>query len=409
MLELQILSGAMQDRKVYDAIDAHLEPKDLSPESQKVLKHIGDYYERDEAATGTDRELIERAILDSIPDHNEKHRDLFREFLGRIPKESSPGNVLEYVIGIKRDRIRHEIHQACLAKVDTKHFEGLINKWAEVGSFALSSDTIDREIYSGWSVEDLVRTHHAPEGLIKLLPVSLNKRLDGGLKPGHHVLVMAPTEMGKSLFCINLAYGFLLQKLRVLYIGNEDPIADLQMRLVNRITSKTRNEIRQAPTGYEDVLAKANYENFTIAGLSPGTFDEIMELTAEIDPHVVILDQLGNLDIKEADGSQTLQLLHASRKARTLGKKEARVVVSVGQAADDAYGRKNLRKNDLQWSNVDAPGQFDLIIGIGATEEMEQMGTRCLSFPKQKISGDHRPIDVRFVTEYSKVEDLANG
>jgi archaellum biogenesis ATPase FlaH len=406
-LELKVIAASLQDRRAWKLASKYLENKDIGPETQKVLKVIGDYYERDESAKIADREIIRERILAGIPEHQEKHRDIFKAYLDRVPDGVSVENISEYIVGVQQNRIEAELHQALLARKDKSHLSGLMEKWRSVQDGISDLDTIEKEIYTGWDVELLVQTHHSPRNLIRLLPVTLDKLTGGGAMPGDHILVFAFTEVGKSLFCINLVFGFLKQGLRVLYIENEEPIARTQMRVINRITGKTKKEIIENYGNLQPILDKAGYKNFTIAGLSPGSFDEIKEITEEIDPHVVIFNQLGNLDTGVKRDGPTIQLLSASQNARNLAKKEARVVISVAQASDDAYGRAGLRKNDVQWSNVDLPGTLDLQVGIGCTEEMEQMGTRRITLCKDKLGGNSGEyFDCRFIKEISKVEEL---
>ena len=404
-LELQIIKASIADKGCYALVEEHVEHKDLSPEAQKIVKVLGEYYARDEDVQEVDEPILRQLVLDGIPEHNDKHKAIFEAYFDRLPKVSSPGNIKEYIIGQKRARIEAELNQALLTKEKPEKLKALMDKWGMVTENVLN-DEVERQVYTGWSIEELVEKHHSPKNLIKLLPVILNKRADGGAKPGHTILIFAPTELGKSLFAINLAYGFLKQNLRVLYVGNEDPIADLNMRLVNRITGYTRPQVREGVGDIESVLGKASYGNFTIAGLSPGSFPEITDISKEVDPHVVILDQLGNLDVGDVGDSQTLQLLYAAKQARTLAKKESRLVIEVTQASDDAYGRKHLRSNDIQWSNVDCSAQADMQLGIGATPEMLDMGLRTIALCKNKIGGDKVPFDVRFITELSKVEEI---
>lgn len=404
-MELKILAAAMMDKGCYNLIHKYIEAKDVGPETWKILNVIGEYYERDPNARSADRELVEDSTRRSIPDHNSKARDIIKEVFGRIPKEASVDNLSEYIISTKRERVQSELHQSLLARKPARELAALMEKWREFDR--LPVDDISEEVYTGWSVKDLVSKHFEPGRLIKLLPATLNRRTDGGAKPGHHIFVFAPTELGKTLFCINLCYGFLKQGLRVLYVGNEDPIAEIQMRLVNRITSLKKDEVRLRAETLDDDLAKANYGNFTIAGFAPGNFDLIKKYTRELDPHVVILDQLGNFYMGIENPTQSF--LAAAKAARALGKGEQRLIVSVGQASDGAYGRAILRKNDIQWSNVDVPGQLDLQLGLGSTEEMESAGLLRVAMCKNKLSGDGGWFDVRKVKEYSRIEDLNNA
>lgn len=401
-MELKILSAAMMDKGCYNLINKYIEAKDVGPETWKILKVIGEYYERDPTARSADRELVEDSTRRSIPDHNDKARDVIKEVFGRIPKEVSVDNLSEYIISTKRERVQSELHQSLLARKPARELSALMEKWREFEQLQLND--VSEEVYTGWSVKDLVSKHFEPGRLIKLLPGTLNRRTDGGAKPGHHILVFAPTELGKTLFCVNFCYGFIRQGLKVLYIGNEDPIAEIQMRLVNRITSLTKDEVRKGAETIDDALTKANYGNFTIAGLAPGTFSAIKDITSELDPHVVILDQLGNIEMGIDNPTQSF--LAAAKAARALGKSEQRLVCSVAQASDSAYGRAILRKNDIQWSNVDVPGQLDLQLGLGSTEEMESAGLLRVAMCKNKLSGDGGWFDVRKVKEYSRIEDL---
>ena len=91
MLELKILGACLKDRKCHELVNKHLDLKDIAPETQRVLKEIGKYYERDRNAVFADRDLILRSIEASIPDYQDKHREIFQELQraranGRIPR-----------------------------------------------------------------------------------------------------------------------------------------------------------------------------------------------------------------------------------------------------------------------------------------------------------------------------------
>jgi hypothetical protein len=190
-----------------------------------------------------------------------------------------------------------------------------------------------------------------------------------------------------------------------LYIGNEDPIADIQMRLASNISGLTKHEIQADPEGAMYGLAGSGVENFHIAGMSPGSFPQIRKLVTRYKPHVVILDQLRNLDVKLDSRTQALE--RAATEARNLGKRDSCVVVSIAQAGDSASGRRVLTRGDVDGSNVGIPGQLDAMVGIGATAEEEERGFRTISFPKNKLSGDHRQFSCTFNYQLSRVIDHA--
>ena len=104
--------------------------------------------------------------------------------------------------------------------------------------------------------------------------------------------------------------------------------------------------------------------------------------------------------------SRTQALEKAATEARNLARRRNIPVVSVTQAGDSASGRAILDRGDIDSSNVGIPGQADLMIGIGATGEMENQNMRTLSFPKNKLSGKHTPISVAIDPLLSKVIDV---
>jgi len=193
----------------------------------------------------------------------------------------------------------------------------------------------------------------------------------------------------------------------VLYVGNEDPAPDILMRIINRLTGMNKYEVQAAPDRAQEILDKRNYDKLVMAPLAPGNFRQIRSLVKKYSPTVVVLDQLRNLDVDSENRTQALE--KAATEARNLAKSGSVLVVSVTQAGDSASGKTVLSRGDVDGSNVGIPGQIDLMIGIGATTEMEANNDRMLSFPKNKLSGKHNPIAVRIDPLLSKVFDYGEG
>lgn len=222
---------------------------------------------------------------------------------------------------------------------------------------------------------------------------------------GDHLVIMAPTEMGKSLFAVNLTYGFLVQGLKVLYCCNEEPSARTNLRVISRLAEMPKGELYD-PTKWDEIrgiLSKKGYGNFAITDLKPGTLSEIDELVMDFKADVVVVDQLRNLSM--ASESRTNQLEQAATGIRNIGKLRNVLPVSITQAGASAFGKTVLTRGDVDGSNVGIPGQADVLLGIGANEEMEVQGTRWISFPKNK-NGDHTPFSVHFDTQLSKVTEI---
>jgi archaellum biogenesis ATPase FlaH len=402
MQERKILSAFVKDRKSYEEVKELLDRSDFDSITLHLIDLVGEYYATDPQAANVDVEIL--ADRFSRQNQSAKLENTVKSILTTLP-EVSGGNVLRELREIKAYRLGLKLAHAFTKGTTGPEVQKLLHDYMEITEATSSSSATDDEDPEDFTVESLVRKSFNTDGLIKLLPKTLTEHLDGGVRPGHHILVFAPTEMGKTLVVINMVAGFTMQGLRTLYVGNEDPVADLQMRYISRLTNLNKREVLSSPAEAQRRLDKRNYKNVIFAPLAPGTYRKIRELVGKFKPHVVVLDQLRNIDVDSENRTQALE--KAATEARNLAKSMGVVVISVSQAADSASGKRVLSRGDVDSSNVGIPGQMDLMLGIGADEEMEKMGMRMFSFPKNKISGRHQPIEFVIDPQLSKVIEAA--
>jgi archaellum biogenesis ATPase FlaH len=321
------------------------------------------------------------------------------DYIESLDPEISIPNLMEDVKLYRQQKLGDEIVIDLVNQISPAVVAEKMMKYQDVNSAELEED---EEIFIGQKVSALIRDSFSKENLIKLLPKELNDRVDGGCRPGHHLLVYARPEIGKTLFVINMTAGFLLQNLKVLYIGNEDPASDILMRIISRLSRMTKTQIMENPDGAEAIAFERGYGNLVVAALSPGNFFEIRKLVEKYNPAVVILDQLRNLEVNSE--SRVLALEKAAMEARNLGKKFGLVVVSVTQAGDSAEGKVVLGRSDIDFSKTGIPSALDLMIGIGADETMEKHGLRTISLAKNKLSGNHEYFTVSINPQLGLVE-----
>jgi len=400
-MEQKIIGSLLQSRAAWEQLDGLLNPAtELSPEGGIIYELISDYYKADPDTKKCDSDiLVARARRDI---QSNKIADLVANSITQLAgADISTVNVTSEIINVKRSSLGNKI--ASQLASGKGNAASLMHEYIELEDRIQmgSGSEGENETYRGIKASDLAKTSFAPEGLIQLYPLAVNKQLDGGLRGGHNVLVLAQTEMGKSLFVLNACYGFLKQGLKVLYIENEDAYTDTLMRMMCRLTGMTKHEILANPDVADDILTRRNWDKFILASLAPGTFPRIRQLVEEYDPAVVVINQLHNLDVQMDQRTQALE--KAATEARNLAKKFNKLVISVTQAADSASGKTVLDRGDCNGSNVGIPAAMDLIIGIGATMEMEQSNWRVLSFPKQKISGNKTPISIQIDPFTSRV------
>lgn len=399
MREKHVLSSAIKSRGAFLRIADHVERDDLSEQGWIIWNGIQDYYDRDSDAGSVDSELLSEAVTRKIA--ADKHKDTFRQLVSSISTfESSPENVVTDLLETKRQVVGHELASALLAGESAGELFDKYDKLLCAEDFSEGEDEHRR----GLSVRSLVTEGFDRTGLVQILPESLNRRLDGGVRPGHHIVVFARPEMGKTMMTIEMMAGFLMQGLTVLYVGNEDPIDDVNMRIVNRLAGMTKAEVMADPDAADVAIRKHGYDNLILASLAPGTAREITGLIEHYQPHVLVLDQLRNINMH--DDNRVLQLEKAATQAREWAKRYSCVVVSVTQAGDSASGKAILDLGDVDYSNTGIPSQADVMIGIGATDQNKMRGELVLSLPKNKVSGIHQHFAVLAEPHLSKIVSL---
>lgn len=391
----------MKDRPAYDEISSRILPESYSPLGQLIAGGVSNFYDKDPSAKSCERGTIIERLRAQLT--NPKQLVAVETYFGAIPDEISTPNLLSDIRSFRLVRLGEQISLGLANGGDPRQIRELMNEYQELDQAENPKE--EQEVFRSVPVSEIVGRSFSPEAQIKLLPKALNDRVDGGARPGHHILVYARPEIGKTLFVINLTAGFLEQGLPVLYIGNEDPASDILLRLVGRLSGGTKAQILKNPENAERRARSRGYDLLTVASLAPGNFFEIRKLVESYGPKVVILDQLRNLEVFSESRVQALE--KAATEARNLAKRHGLVVVSVTQAGESAERKAILERDDIDFSKTGIPAQVDLMIGIGADENMERMGLRTISLPKNKLSGNHDHFAITINPQYGTVDGAA--
>ena len=393
-----LLGSVLRSREAYERVGRLISDGDLSEQEKLILRHVNEYYSRDPEAKHVDPDLLHNAICRELP--NPKHHEQLGGAVRALyAMDVSPANVVQDFIEVRRQSVGNRLATALASGKSAEDVRPLLDEYSEWAARA-DVDSVEREVAVGKSVKSLVEARTAKGGLVQVAPQALNARLGGGLLPGHHLILFARPEVGKTMFLINALAGFARQGLRVLYVGNEDPLDDIVMRAVTRMADMTRAEVMESPDEAEQRAVENGYEHVVFAGLSPGTPSEIEALVVEHEPRVLIVDQLRNLNVKEDNFVRALE--KAAIGVRTIGKRHGVVVLSATQAGDSASGKSVLDMGDVDNSNTGIPAQADVLLGLGMSSEDEARGFRVLSLCKNKPGSNHDffPVKVEPAKSY---------
>jgi len=385
-MEQQVLSAVAKSRKAYDKARSAGVERTLSDKGKIVFKEIADYYQRDEECPFVDLGIV----TSRLKRKHEKHAELFDSIIGGLDPDVSVDNIVQEILELKKRDVKDRLSSAFTVDGNEEKIAALLDEYSE---YVVGGDGQDSLKVFKNPLAAAITSEHQSENLIKLSPPALNQAAGGGLKRGHHMLIFARPDTGKSMSAIELCRGFLQQGLTVVYIGNEDPPADLIMRMMVSLTGMRKDAIMADPNEADRRLALRNWDKFIFVEMTPGTPEEIREVCAEYSPDVLIVDQVRNLYMRESN--KVLALESAEKFLRNLGKKQDMATISYTQAGDSGHNKLFLEMNDVDWSNTGMQACADIMVGIGINDEYESMGRRMLSFPKNKL-GLKEPKQVDF-------------
>ncbi len=397
MLEQRLLAAGLE-ASAFRIIKNSLEESEATPQAWELLKILGEFYKKNKDAQGIDKESLQEWV--SLTVENPKHAMDFIELVKSLPEVGSSMAVAGIVREQKVKATRLKLAAAFQSGGDT---HTLLRKFEELqrdpneGVVLLS----DKENFLS-TFEEVTSGNR-----IRLWPKRLQQATGGALK-GHHIVVFARPERGKSLFTINLVAGFLYDGLRVLYIGNEDPIVSIKSRIVSRLCGATKEQFESDISGYYDKAAERGIGNLRAERLTPGSVTEIEALVKEHKPDVLVVDQLRNLNTRAGGDGITTRIDVAAQEIRELLGTYDMIGISIAQAGAGQFNENDtkvfLSESDIDSSKTGLPAAADLLIGIGGSEEQIATGQRGISLCKNKLSGDHAKFLVRFDIHRNRVE-----
>lgn len=400
-MESKILGASVASRKTYELVCEHLSDKDYSKEYQLLKGILGSYYDRDKSASSADPQLLSALVENSTG--NRKHQDRLVTYLAECVSEgASVENVDRLIIDGKINAVGNKLAMALVNRTDTAALMDEMNALRDVATL----DDLSRSDAEVLGLEDFSRVMEkkaSGEGLMRVYPQALNQFLNGGVGAGHHIVIFARPEMGKTAMVLTLACGFATQGKFGIYFINEDSLEDLYSRGVSCITGAPESVVTQDMAKWLAQAEARGFGNILFVSLTPGTPAEIERFVEQYNPSWIIVDQLRNLAMKETN--KTVQLDLAAQAMRNIAKKYGITVVSVTQAGDSGEGKRILTMGDIDFSNTGIPAAADVLIGIGGTYDDVEKGDRYAAICKNKRGGGHAQIPLKILGHISRYRD----
>lgn len=408
LAEKKVLAAIMTSRDAYERMDDFLEESDFTAQGKIILKAVTGYYGNDGMAKVVDRELLLEQIDNTLG--NAKKLDTFKEVLANLPYDIGAQNVANSVLEQKRDAAADRLANALGERsgADTDRVTQLLEEYRHIHEVADLASVASFSSYD-ISVSQLFGEALKDSRKIKILPKALNELIGGGAYPGHCVILFGRVEMGKSMFALNAAVGFVAQKLKVLYIENEDTLVDTQRRFIQRLIRRPREWCKANPQEAQRLAAEKGVDLFTLTE-DPESAKDVEAAIKYYEPDVVIINQMRNMVGGEGQVEKLDGLAH---RLRRIGKKYRKLMFLVTAAREGDTDRGGnvrekilLERADVYSSRTGIPAAADLLLGWGGSQIMQNNCQGALSVVKNKLvdEGGHGSFYCTVEPSIGKIE-----
>jgi len=397
-MEKKLIAAMLISREAFDKLNTLDISSYLSDLGSMVYEEISHFYVVDIDVNKVDLDSLRARIKNKYP----KYSELLYELLSFDEDCISIINILEDFISLKREALGNKI-AASLLSPDKSNVASYMEEYLSVSESVLDTTAITKEFDA--EKLDVLFQEISDSNKIRFWPRQLNDELGGGVHKGSNVLVFGRSNVGKTMFTINLVCGMLHDKHKVLVVGNEDPLREVVPRYIARMASTPTEEIEKDVRGFLERY-RGSLELFRFLHMEPGSFRELHRAVEDFSPDVLVIDQIRNIRVGNKAENKVIQMELVAQMARNLGIAKDIIVVGITQAGDSARNKLVLDDGDIDFSNTGMPGAMDLIIGVGSNESYEEGNRRMITIVKNKINGNHTFFPVSVNKTINKVTSV---
>lgn len=230
-----------------------------------------------------------------------------------------------------------------------------------------------------------------------LLSPDLDKAMRGGLTGGEIAFVVAPTNIGKTMFLINIAYNAMKQGKKVFYVTLELSGKKIAGRFDQIVTNKSYEYIWKNPFAVFKATKKLaklggglRIKDFTANRLSPNELQVFLERERKDFPFdMIIVDQLDLMHSPKEYKERRHELSSLTINMRRLGAVYGVPVWTASQATRAAGASGNTTMWDIA-EDIGKANWSDILVALSQTDEDKADNVMFLDLVKNRI-GDGNP------------------
>ena len=251
---------------------------------------------------------------------------------------------------------------------------------------------------------------------------TLDDMIGGGIHEKSLNLIMASTNIGKTLIMCSLASNFVQNGYKVLYVTFEDPENKIAARIGQNLFDITNQQFKlMSLNDYGKAFKKAKercggsnliikeYPEYTTSALHLKSLIKDLNEKQRFMPDIVLIDYIGcmlpNGKPNPNLNSNTI-LLNIAMQVRALSMEFGFPVISASQTNRGGYGASEISLSDA----ADSFGQnmkADAVFGVTQTPEMLEQGIYQVQLLKTRYGNKKGSVDfIKVDIEKQKITDL---
>ena len=251
---------------------------------------------------------------------------------------------------------------------------------------------------------------------------TMDEMIHGGLHPQSMNIVLASTNIGKTLIMCSMASAMLLAGKKVLYITFEDPEVKIGQRIMQNLMDKSQNELKALnKEAYMRLFAKMlnqighnklkikEYPEYCVNALQVRALLKEYKEKHSFEPDVIMVDYLGcmipdgRVDPNMNDNSRFRAI---TAQVRSIGMLLNIPIVSAMQSNRGGYGKAEIGLDDVADSYASTM-KGDAIFGITQTAEMKAAQMYTVKLLKTRYGMPKCPVvTIGVDIEHQRIFDL---
>ena len=394
MIEIDLIQ-VLGDRIRYNKFKKYIKPHALSDKTTKIIDDIGLYFETYPEKTDVDwpefstwfKYVANKSLSESIA---EEYQAVFDNL--SVPRTATglPEDIIRNFIQLDYATVVADKLQHILDGSDKHKLEDLIDDIEEYTveckiDMTAASETISTEL--GDVLNKCVRS-----GGYTWRLEDLNIGI-GPLHKGDMIVIAKRPEAGGTTFATSEITHMAAQDADnrpVLIFNNEEMGEKIMLRCYQSALNKTTLEIQgdelKAVTDYNTALGGAKkIQLIDKADLNVAYCERMIR---QLNPCIVVFNVLDKVQGFKKIGSEVDRQRKLAQWARGLAKRFDMITFAIAQADGSAEGEQWIYQNQIYGSKTGVPGEADVIITIGNTNDPSTENIRYIHVPKNKLPGD---------------------